>query len=804
MSRLTTSSTLCFKLLSVALLGNCTTAAFSQGLQALQEVQVSAVREQESSAFSVNASKFELTGESLEQSNLQTLSDASQRVPGFYGFGTTPRLAGFSVRGLGNNQFNDGLDSSVGLYQDGVYLGRQSYGAFGLFDLEDVTVLRGPQGARYGLGSTAGEVQLRTRAPSHISENKVGLSVGNYGYLQTDASINGSILPGELAGRLSLYSQYREGLINNRFDSSQFNDQNRQGIRGQLLWTPADDWVVRLIGEYGVMDQRCCAIGLLAPVSPGIQASDEYMGYQRVGTNPFDREVDNNISPHSKITKESATLVAEWGPVGRHRFVSITGVSQLAFDPARNDDGTSMNLLEGSTTTRSRQLTQELRWHSQFKRLDTTLGVFLMNENLQGRELGILGDEIALWAVGGVLRRQVPGLNRQNSGLLINAVLPPQALNGLQLITPYRQETNTVSLFANADLHTSLNTTLSSGLRYNTSRRTASISRSRSGGNLDSSPLSLTNNLAALGALLGQDASAITYDGLIDSLVGESFDRSDTRKDSGLSGQLSLRHKFDSTLTGHASLTRGYKSGGLNLAGLSPRVESQFKAEIADSLEFGIRKVQPEKQIITNATIYNAKVRNFQALTYDEGDGLVASPRQNNVLNIPEVRLQGVEFDIAFPVSRSLFMGLGFAYNRAISTRFPNAPNEDTRRNDKNLSGKQLYNAPRWSGFATLEKRFAQRGFLEPYLGVDHTFRSSAFGTVDQSRSSLIDEYQLTNLRIGLRDLKNHWNLQAWVKNVFNEDYIAAVSALYSLGEYGGYAGDPLTYGLSLDVSFGK
>lgn len=768
----------------------------------LQEVQVQSQSEPAPVESDAVSSRISVSGETLDNGKLQSLSELSFRIPGLYGFGSTPRLIGFSIRGLGNNQFNDGLDSSAGLYMDGVYLARQSYTAFGLFDLESVIVYRGPQGSRYGLDSTAGEVHLQSRPPSHSTSHDITLGLGSQNYRELSLSSTGSLIPGELAGRISVYQQQRDGFLFNQFDGSLLNDQNRLGLRGQLLWTPRDDLVVRFIGEYGELDQRCCAIALLGPVNDRIRATDEYMAYQRPGINPAERVTDQNVDPLSKLTRESAAVVAEWRPPGRHRFVSITGLNRLTFNPARNDDGTSMNLVEGSTTTASQQFTQELRWHTEFKRLKTTVGVLALNQKLRGRETGILGDEIALWGLGGALREQAPFLNRQNSGFLVNALLPPEALNGLQLITPYSQSSNTWSVFSNADLRLSPDTTATAGLRYTESRRRAAISRFRTGGNLQSSPLTFTNTLTAVGNLIGQDLSAITYDGLIDSFVGESFDRTDSRKDHGFSGQLALHTQLSKTLAGHVSLTRGYKSGGLNLAGLSPQVKAQFDAEIADNLAFGLRKVHGQGQGITNVTLYNTRVKNFQALTYEESTGLIPNPRQNNVLNIPRVRLQGIEIDSFREVTRRLSLGAGLAYNRAITTSFANAPNEDTRRNDKDLSGKQLYNAPRWSGFVSLDYQLPAVAQLLPHVGLEHTFRSGTFGAVDQSRNSFIDAYQLTNIRLGARHPKQKWHAQVWVKNLFDEDYIAAVSALYSLGEYGGYAGDPRTYGVSLDFSY--
>lgn len=137
-------------------------------------------------------SRATVSGETLLQSGLNNLSDLDGRLPGLTTQASNPRTTGFSIRGLGNNQANDGLDSSVGLFSDGVYLARQAYGAFGLYDLEDVTLLRGPSGAPRGFGSTAGELELRTRAPSFIPGAEGALSLGNLGYQQLTAAVTDS------------------------------------------------------------------------------------------------------------------------------------------------------------------------------------------------------------------------------------------------------------------------------------------------------------------------------------------------------------------------------------------------------------------------------------------------------------------------------------------------------------------------------------------------------------------------------------------------------------------------------------
>lgn len=790
------NAALVFGFYSMAQVGHAQSSA-----GALADVQVRDRRSEVDPDPAPTYSSTRLSAKELQVNNTTSLVEAAQRVPGLTAYGSTARSAGFNIRGLGNNQFNDGMDSGTSLYVDGVYLARQTYGALTLFDLEELQVYRGPQGARYGLDTTTGEIHLRTRLPSFTRQTDVTVSAGNFGYTQIAVSTTGALVPGRLAGRLSLFGQAREGLLINQFDGSDLNNQHRLGVRGQLVWLPRSDWVVRAVGEYGVMDQRCCAAPLLAPVSPSVQASDDYMGYRRVGTNPYDRVADNDVNTHSRVQRQSFNVIAEYSPNARHRWVSITGHNALKFAPSLYDDGTSLRLVTGSLTSQSRQFTQELRWHTRFNRADSTVGFLFLQQQLQGREFAVLGDQVAQYALGGALRERVPGLTRQNSGFLIDAVLPPQALNGLELRTPYQQSSSTGSLFGTLDFKLTEQSTLSTGLRWTGSRRTARISRDRSGGNLDSSPLALTNALASLGGVLGPNVNQVTYDGLVDSLVGAPFDRQDSRNDQALSGKLALSHNLSEQSALYVSIARGYKSGGINLAGLTRRVEPQFKPETATNTELGFRSRLSQLGIGYGVTIYNTRVTNFQALTHDEGDGLVANPRPNNVINIPKVRLRGIELELGGAVAQGLSLSAAVAYNQATSTVFPNAPNEDTGQNNKDLSGKQLYNAPRWSGLVSLERQFALAAGHRLTLGWDQVFRTGTFAAVDQSRSSFFEGYQLSNIRLGYRNTTGRWGVQAWVRNVFNTQYKQAITGLYSVGEYGGYAGDPRTYGVTLDFS---
>jgi outer membrane receptor protein involved in Fe transport len=122
---------------------------------------------------------------------------------------------------LGNNPANDALESSVGVYLDDVYLGRPGMANVDLIDIDQVALLRGPQGTLFGKNTAAGVLNITTLAPSFTPGAIVEASVGNYDYNQVRASATGPLLDDTLAARLTVSRTYREGYVDDVADGAQ-------------------------------------------------------------------------------------------------------------------------------------------------------------------------------------------------------------------------------------------------------------------------------------------------------------------------------------------------------------------------------------------------------------------------------------------------------------------------------------------------------------------------------------------------------------------------------------------------------
>lgn len=166
------------------------------------------------------------------------------RVPGLYAESSNGRVAPrFYIRGLGNTDFDLAASQPVSIVMDDVVKENVILKSFPLFDVEQVEVIRGPQGTLFGRNTTAGIVKFDSVKPSEDFDAYVKLGVGNLGTINLEAAVGGELAE-NVSGRFSVLSQDRDDWIDNGFTGQ--NDAlggfDEKAWRGQLLFTPNDDF----------------------------------------------------------------------------------------------------------------------------------------------------------------------------------------------------------------------------------------------------------------------------------------------------------------------------------------------------------------------------------------------------------------------------------------------------------------------------------------------------------------------------------------------------------------------------------
>lgn len=180
-------------------------SAADSGASDVAEVVVTARREQER-AQDIPVAVAALPAKTLEQNRAYTLADVQTLVPGMVAYQSNARNSSIGIRGIGVSSAADGLDTTVGVYVDGVYLGRPGMALEDLIDVDQVEVLRGPQGTLFGRNAAAGVVNITTKAPSFTQQVTLEGSYGNFDYEQLKASVSGPLVPDLVAARLTLFT----------------------------------------------------------------------------------------------------------------------------------------------------------------------------------------------------------------------------------------------------------------------------------------------------------------------------------------------------------------------------------------------------------------------------------------------------------------------------------------------------------------------------------------------------------------------------------------------------------------------
>jgi iron complex outermembrane receptor protein len=155
----------------------------------IEEIVVTA-RQREETAQSVPIPITAMSGEEMRDRVANDLTDVTRITPNmsYLKSASNRGTAQVFLRGIGQTNWAPTQDPKVGIYLDGVYLGRPQGAVFDIMDIERIEVLRGPQGTLFGRNTTAGMVHVITRKPTDEFEAQVQIGAGN------DSQLNGGFV----------------------------------------------------------------------------------------------------------------------------------------------------------------------------------------------------------------------------------------------------------------------------------------------------------------------------------------------------------------------------------------------------------------------------------------------------------------------------------------------------------------------------------------------------------------------------------------------------------------------------------
>lgn len=316
----------------------------------------------------------------LEARRLQDISTLSYASPNVSldPIGTFKGVANFSIRGLGINSSIPSIDPAVGLFVDGVYSGINAGSVFDLLDVEQVDVLRGPQGVAFGRNTTGGAVLVRTADPSWEWEGHAKLALegpvdsGRGDAMITARGVVSGPLSDSVAIRLGALHSSDGGYFKNLFDGSDFGASETTVLRGGLALRPTDRLTLTLKGEW----TRSTGDGAVT---------------RNNGQHPRDSfELSVNEPGFHRSEGAFAMLRAEY-ELGNGRLTNIFGWRNYDLSTRNDIDSSPATVFHSDTRTEQEQWSNELYYAADYGPLSLIAGAYIFHQDVGYEETRDLG-----------------------------------------------------------------------------------------------------------------------------------------------------------------------------------------------------------------------------------------------------------------------------------------------------------------------------------------------------------------------------------------------------------------------------
>lgn len=320
----------------------------------LKEIVVTA-QKQAQSQQDVPISVTAVTGESLAAAQVNNVADLANSIPNVQinSFSNSPDSAVFTIRGVGVNDADPYVGTTVSVVVDGVVVGVNTAALLSLFDIDRVEVLRGPQGTLFGANTTGGVINVVTKQPTGELGGEFEAVYGNYNHIELNAALNFPITE-NLSGKVSVLHNSMDGYFRNYADDRRIGKRDITSLRGYLKYDQGN-YDATLIGEY-VRSRNGSQTGILI-AGPGELfyvpgETDSPFAFKR-GLSYDQPDANDRDTYAVTLTQNLSTGVGDW--------TSITSYRDYDNDLYSDDDATTQVLLQTHRRIKHYQFSQELR-----------------------------------------------------------------------------------------------------------------------------------------------------------------------------------------------------------------------------------------------------------------------------------------------------------------------------------------------------------------------------------------------------------------------------------------------------------
>ena len=717
----------------------------------LEEIVVTA-QKREQNIQDVPISISRLSGQRLASKFLggEDILALASTVPGLHVESSNGRLSPrFYMRGLGNADFTAAASQPVSIVFDEVPMEKASLKSFPLFDLDNIEVIRGPQGTLFGRNTTAGIIKFESRRPTEETEGYIKAAGGNKGTINVEGAVGGTLVENTLMGRISFITQNRSDWVNNAHTGE---DDAMGGFdifagRAQLLWTPSDDFSALLLYQHQDQGGNSASLFRANVFDKGSNKLND--NYKR-DTVWFDGG-DNNPA---LIKSFGVTLKLDWD-VGNHTFTSITSYQDIYDRFARGDiDGGFGCLLSFLG------LCQPGPAGPPSTPFNPDASPFIVNVDTGGDQtVEQITQEIRIASnLDGPLNYQFGAFyfedDLKSISKNMSAGAPAFIVGSVSEI-----ENTTWAVFGQGSYNVTDQFTLTAGVRYTDDEKDAEHFRP-SGPPLD--PISLG--------------------------------------DDNISWDVALAYAVSDDAQVYARAASGFRAPTIQ-----DRLEDDPKVTTADSetiMSYEIGYKALFEKVRLNVAAFYYEVDDMQ---------LVAVGGESNsttLLNADEGVGYGVEFDVDIAMTENLILSGGFGYNKTElndkELTLPIGPLATSRDPlDENgraiIDGNPFQHAPKWTANLELDYIHPLSSGTELYLYTDWKIKGKTSDFLYESIEFTFGTQFEGGLRAGYRDTVRNFEIGMFARNITNEhNPIGGIDFANNLG----YVNQPRIWGAEASYRF--
>lgn len=638
-----------------------------------------------------------------------------------------------SIRGVASA--SNVVEQPVSLYIDGVYLPQSQEGLRDLSDAEQITTLKGPQGTLFGRNATAGVLQITTFQPSFDSRAQFNVGYGSYRTVRTNAFVTGGLSSNIAASLAGAYQTQGNGWGRSLTTGREENRLDHSfSTRGKLLFELGGSTSLLIIGDY--LDRLDS--GATFQPYPGTR-----LAYQGFG--PIDSRYDsyNGTAGFTSFKGggASATLNAD---LGFAKLVAISAYREARFGFKYDLSGVAQPILITTASGRSRMYSQELQLVSDTGgRFNWLLGAFYFNYR-QGYDF---------------FNRDIgTGVSQAGTPYRFSALSRNATLDAFEL-------SESIAPFAQVDFEIAPGTTLTGGLRYTYEERS-----------------------------LNGFSQATNGSGVVLPATRFTPPKLEVSK---LTWRFAAEQKLAEDVMIFASYSRGFKSGGFNIA--TPGAPGYLPEQL-DDWELGLKSQFWDRRLTFNITGFYYDYQNVQVTQFG-GD-----PPSQRVTNGAGAEIYGVDVDLSARLADGLTVSGGMELLNPFFTEYPGAqlgvdlPAGGVRIpvGGFDAAGQRVPYARKYVATGAVD-------LIRPMFGGKVAFNITVAQNSDYyfEPDNVVRQpaYTLLNASVRLTDSSEKLSLRFGVTNALDETIIAR-NATLALGRLVSYGTPPREYTLTLGARF--